>query len=483
MIPLITSIPLPSDPQPVFDTKVPLCLESWNQSVTAANADLQTIGLAHTSTSDTSTSISLGVKSFTVQTGLGYVVGMTLKIASAASPNNSMIGYVNSYNPSTGVLSVTVTKKTGAGTYADWSISVGVDSKVHETLPYAVTTGSGAAYLASFDPVIDVDDTATVKIKFHANCVPNATIQFNGQFPVKDIKIKRTDGVYAPVSAGDIKAGDTLIAMGVESGTSILLEPSVLRSNITYLTAPATLTLETSLDVTFVINTPLTVDLPFVSTYQEGFGFSVIANANSTFNRQGTDSIVYFGDVVSAVGTLKGDLLTFTKSGGNWLCTATNLTRNPFTNLAPINTTSGTNLTLANNIANTVKRITLQFAGLSTSGTSIPIIRLGVGGVAETTNYLGGASTGTTGGGGSVGISLSSSNAASHVRHGSITLTRMGETNTWVASGILNHSDSSLYGTVAYSKSLAGALNSIFLTTTNGTDTFDAGSVSVTLEV
>ena len=77
------------------------------------------------STSTTSLTISTGVKNLIIQTGKAYVVGMSLIIASTASPGNRMGGLIQSYNSTSGDLSILVESTTGTGTFSAWAVSVG----------------------------------------------------------------------------------------------------------------------------------------------------------------------------------------------------------------------------------------------------------------------------------------------------------------------------------------------------------------------
>lgn len=134
------------------------------------------------------------------------------------------------------------------------------------------------------------------------------------------------------------------------------------------------------------------------------------------------------------------------------------------------------------------KRVTVMFTGVSTNGTSPPQLQIGSGSVL-TSGYLSSnavavhaASTGcanfTTG----FGIGQSIGNwAAGAVFGGAITLTHMGG-NVWVASGSVGRSDSPAVYFTAGSVGLAGALDRLRLTTVNGTDAFDAGSMNIMYE-
>lgn len=94
----------------------------------AVNADeLAALAAAYaltlTGTSSTSLTIGTGAKSLTVPTGLGFLPGMEIMVASTASPTNRMAGNVTSYDAGTGALVVNVTTAGGSGTIAAWTIS------------------------------------------------------------------------------------------------------------------------------------------------------------------------------------------------------------------------------------------------------------------------------------------------------------------------------------------------------------------------
>lgn len=145
--------------------------------------------------------------------------------------------------------------------------------------------------------------------------------------------------------------------------------------------------------------------------------------------------------------------------------------------------TSGTSIDFTN-IPSWVKRITVMFNGVSTSGSSLWLLRLGTGGTPETTGYdsVGNncqtSNTLTT----STAGFVSYVNVASYVVSGLIVINNI-TGNTWVCSGLLGTSTgASVQFTTAGTKTLAGVLNMIRLTTVNGTDTFDAGSINIIYE-
>jgi hypothetical protein len=141
--------------------------------------------------------------------------------------------------------------------------------------------------------------------------------------------------------------------------------------------------------------------------------------------------------------------------------------------------TSGTSIDFTG-IPAGVKRITVMFSGVSTNGTSIPVIQLGSTTV-TTTGYTGAGNTNGTVANGTVGILLSGDNAATYVRYGSAVLTNI-TGNTWVGSAYFGLSDSARVTGGGGAIALSGTLDRIRITTVNGTDTFDAGSINILYE-
>lgn len=146
------------------------------------------------------------------------------------------------------------------------------------------------------------------------------------------------------------------------------------------------------------------------------------------------------------------------------------------------NTTSGTAI-LFTGIPSWAKRVSIIFNAVSTSGTSIPLIQVGSGSV-TTSGYTGNSQSLTTSPGSAVSTASSGwpiqSSTATNTFYGAIILYSFGS-NTWIASGLLNQStiaSSFVNGVVT----LSGALDRVNITTTNGTDTFDAGSINILYE-
>jgi hypothetical protein len=130
-----------------------------------------------------------------------------------------------------------------------------------------------------------------------------------------------------------------------------------------------------------------------------------------------------------------------------------------------------------------VKRITVLFQGTSTSGTSSILVQIGSGSVQTTgyisTSILANNSNTTTGVSSVAGMAMFTNNAAD-IKSGSMVL-HLISGNIWVS----NHTakaitTASIFG--GGDVTLGGTLDRLRITTVNGTDTFDAGSINILYE-
>jgi hypothetical protein len=144
--------------------------------------------------------------------------------------------------------------------------------------------------------------------------------------------------------------------------------------------------------------------------------------------------------------------------------------------------TSGTSIDFTS-IPSWAKRITVMFAGVSTSGTSAVLIQLGAGSVTTTgyvtsTSILGASTLSTTAS--TAAILNITGNTATSTVYGNIIINNI-TGNTWVASySGIRESGTTFAGGGGIA--LGGTLDRVRLTTANGTDTFDAGSINILYE-
>ena len=144
--------------------------------------------------------------------------------------------------------------------------------------------------------------------------------------------------------------------------------------------------------------------------------------------------------------------------------------------------TSGTSIDFTS-LPSWIKRLTVMFNGVSTSGTSNHLLQIGSGSV-QTSGYvslttlsLTAAYTGTS----TAGM-ISFSDNAVYAKHGAFVFTSFGS-NIWTMTGTVINTTTTAWGSYsAGSVTLSGALDRVRITTVNGTDTFDAGSINIMYE-
>jgi hypothetical protein len=133
-----------------------------------------------------------------------------------------------------------------------------------------------------------------------------------------------------------------------------------------------------------------------------------------------------------------------------------------------------------------VKRITVMIQGVSTSGTSELRVRLGTSGGFATSGYLGAASTvagasATTNFTAGFDENASGGSSAAAVRHGAYVIQNL-SSNNWICTASFGFSNETRTNFINGSVALGGALTQVRITTANGTDTFDAGTINILYE-
>lgn len=147
--------------------------------------------------------------------------------------------------------------------------------------------------------------------------------------------------------------------------------------------------------------------------------------------------------------------------------------------------TSGTSIDFTG-IPSWVRRITVMFSGVSTNGSSSPMIQLGTSGGVQTSGYACTSSSVNAGTAGvtayTTGFTIRAGNAATSLI-GFLTLSLVDSTNgTWSCSGSLGDTGTTSTYTVGGVRVLSGTLDRVRITTVNGTDVFDAGTINIMYE-
>jgi len=195
---------------------------------------------------------------------------------------------------------------------------------------------------------------------------------------------------------------------------------------------------------------------------------STLSTTNLKNPSSGSNNIVLAADGSATITTLTGTTITGTSVRGG------------ITSGTAVASTSGTSIDFTS-IPSWVKRVTVMFNGVSTNGSSQGLIQLGSGSFA-TSGYTSQwvlIGIGTLNGTVSTGLPWFHSSAG-EAKTGHLVITNVSG-NAWVCSGVLRV-DTGYMSTQAGNITLSGTLDRIRITTANGTDTFDAGSINILYE-
>ena len=219
-----------------------------------------------------------------------------------------------------------------------------------------------------------------------------------------------------------------------------------------------------------------------IESHPSASGIFTITNPNSSTPRVitlpdaattlvGTDVTQTLTNKTLSGGTVTGATISGSTIQGGGLTLGT-----------AVASTSGTFIDFTG-VPSWAKRVTVMFNGVSTNGTSPIQVQLGDSGGVETTGYAAAASqsnstallTQVT-----TGFPILLTTTAAGLNYGVITLSSLGS-NAWVSNGVFYSSIGVNY-TTSGSKTLSDTLNQVRITTVNGTDTFDAGTINIMWE-
>jgi hypothetical protein len=142
--------------------------------------------------------------------------------------------------------------------------------------------------------------------------------------------------------------------------------------------------------------------------------------------------------------------------------------------------TSGTSIDFTG-LPSWVKRITVMFNGVSTDATGNKIIQIGTSGGVETTGYASGCRSGLDNLTTTVGFLFDNASSNTFLLSGHAIITKISG-NTWIFSSVSCNTTTGSSRVAGGTKNLSATLDRIRITTVNGTDTFDAGSINILYE-
>ena len=282
-----------------------------------------------------------------------------------------------------------------------------------------------------------------------------------------------------PVSIKGTGGGSVTLTAGAAAADTTLTLPNTTGTVVTS-TASAVGQVPFSTDGSTFTATQKIVQGTAVSTATTSFTAS-ISTTTMTVTAVGSGTIAV-GQVITGTSVTAGTVITAQLTGtagstGTYTVSASQ-------------TVSSTTITIVGldflSIPSWVKRVTVMFNGVSTSGTSPKLIQLGSGSVTST-GYIsaGGIISGATGfnvASSTAGFIINSIEGADNI-YGSAILNLV-TGNTWGACGTLGDVTGTYVNayTVSGGVTLSGALDRVRITTVNGTDTFDAGSINILYE-
>ena len=308
--------------------------------------------------------------------------------------------------------------------------------------------------------------------------------------PLKIVKGTEINTEFANIATAVATKADT--ASPTFTGTVTI--PTLAVTGTSTLTGVATLTSQpilSSLTASKPVFTDASKGLVSTGTLGADQGGTGVAN-NAAMTVTGSGNFAYTRTLTAATNVTLPTTGTLATLAGSETFTNKTLTSpviggtptgvGVLTSGTALATTSGTSIDFTS-IPSWVKRITVMVVDVSTNGTSSPQVQLGDSGGIETTGYYGSSTDGAgTNALWTTGVTLRNGTGGALSHSGSVVCTLQdAATNSWTVTGLVWRSDNLISQTAGY-KSLSAVLDRLRLTTINGTDTFDAGSINIMYE-
>ena len=243
------------------------------------------------------------------------------------------------------------------------------------------------------------------------------------------------------------------------------------------LTAASTLTLGTDGDFFHVTGSTGITALSGTQTH-----VTLVFDATPTLTHSGNLILQYSANYT----TVAGDVIDFVNDGaGVWREESRRPTSGWVRLGTPQASTSGTSIDFTG-IPTGVRRITISFSGVSTNGSDPIYVQIGDSGGIEASGYLGAGSvieSAVTTGNATTGFIICTPTGTAAILHGTIMLTLANaSTFKWTCSGTMARSDTATMFVFAGAKSTSAELDRVRITTSAGTNTFDAGEINIAYE-
>lgn len=292
---------------PLVSDVVTVSGQAQTSATSAAASAVTAVSAPGTNATSTSAlTIGTGSKSLTIQAGKALVLGMSVKIASTASPTNWMAGDITAYNSTTGALTVSVSTIQGSGSFSAWTVSL--------SAPGAGSTWTGDVIAGQYGGTGVANTGKTITL--------GGNLTTSGAFAVT-LTLTATTSVTLPTS------GTLATLAGAETLTGKTVEAATFTSGYTEEVAIANTSTAYTIDLANGSVQVLTLTGNCVFTFPTataGRSFLLVLKQDATGSRTATwpsvtNPVKWPGGTnptITATAS-RWDLYAFTADGTNWL--------------------------------------------------------------------------------------------------------------------------------------------------------------------